>query len=146
MSGITDPAEAFFKDGQWGFDGNVWRKLRLLFGYGEIYRERIEDLNADVTFDSLSGSVVPEGEIWIVNTVLATDIVSNLARISIYITGDGVTTDLDQVVSPVKFTPAKFSGHAVMVEDEFVGAYFEGTVAGDDIFLSVRGYKMLIAA
>jgi len=128
-----------------GWDGSVWRKLPLVWGYSDVYREHIEDLNADVTYDSLSGSAVPAGEIWVVNAIMAVDLTSAITRISIYITGGGTTTDLNQVSAPTVNEPTTFSGHAVMKEDEYVGAYFDGTVAGDDIFLNVRGYKMKVS-
>ena len=39
MSGITNPAEVYFKDGIWTWDGSAWLKQPPIFGYSDEWSE-----------------------------------------------------------------------------------------------------------
>jgi len=145
MSGVTDPASPYFKDGQWGWDGTVWRKLPMVWGYSGRWAEHQEDLNATVTYDSLTFTAVPPGEVWVLQAVDAWDVNSDPSRIQFSVTGDGVTTRLQHTLTPGISIPVYWTGTVVLKEGDRVLVGFYGTVAGDDLHANVRGYKMAIA-
>lgn len=146
MSGITNPAEEYFKDGGWGWDGSVWRKLPLLWGYSGVYAETKTDVNATVTFDSLQTTNVDAGEIWVITNIQAHDEDTVLTRIELSVYDGAGYQRIKIVASPAVFVGLDWQGHLVLAVGQHIYCGYEGTVANDNIHLHVRGYKMLIAA
>jgi len=142
--GITNPAEPFFKDGQWGWDGTVWRKLPMIFGYSDAYHEPESSLTGAAGDRLLTASTVPEGEVWVVTSVIAFNIDSATTntRIQIY-DGSG------RAVVFVEYAPAAkkvLGGHCniVMKKDDRLEAKFFGCALDDDIYMYINGYKMKV--
>lgn len=145
MSGITNPAEAFFKDGVWGWNGTAWHKLPLLFGYSEPFYFSDRDTNATADWDTLTTGAVPAGEIWIVTSISARDDNSNITQIAIF-HSDGVSNNIvAQVFPTVAEQCVIFTGWLVLSKDDTIWAGFTGTVLNDDIYLNASGFKMKIA-
>lgn len=128
----------------YGWDGAAWRKLPLLWGYSESLEEERVDTNASVTSDFLIGTVVPAGEVWIIDAVCAVDVTTNITLIRFAV---------DTAIGGVFFHAAApgaadeyvyWDGHLTLAEGKKIIAFFSGTVAGDDIYLRYSGYKMLI--
>lgn len=66
---ITQPTEEYFKDGGWGWDGTRWRKNNLLFGYVAAIGQDLVNADLDAGTNTLSGTAVPAGEVWVVTLV-----------------------------------------------------------------------------
>lgn len=145
MPGITDPTEAYFKDGQWGWDGTQWRKLPLVWGYSDTYREYIYEDNVDAGTNLLDGSAVPAGEIWVVTFVRAHCVQAGLTRINIYQYYDTTSLYLYSVESPAAYVYAGGPCSIVMEEGDKIRAAFLNCALNDDIRLYITGYKMAIA-
>jgi len=145
VSGITDPAEAYFKDGLWGWDGSAWHKLPLLLGYSEALWLWDEDDDAGADTEIIALGAVDAGEVWIINSFSARDTNTDITRITLYLQRGDESHVVGEVFPGAVAESAIFSGRLVLREDDYLWAYFVGTVGGDDIKASATGYKMLIA-
>ena len=144
MPGITDPAEAYFKDGLWGWDGSVWRKLPLLFGYSESLAQWIRETNATAVEDTLDLGAVPEGEIWVITSASAHDRDTNVTKIVIYQqTAEGAHPVVEHFPTAAG-ERAIFSGWLVLPKDDYLYGEYIGTVLNDNIYVSCTGFKMAI--
>jgi len=145
MSGITNPAEPYFKDGLWGWDGTVWRKLPLVWGYSSQVAETLgetKDGNGDFTADS---ATVAEGEVWVVQHVFLVN--WSGVRGGIYleaIISGGIYLLAHQEV-PVARTGVYWTGELTLKEDDGIRVVQAGCVDKDVIWAGVVGYKMGIA-
>ena len=144
MPGVTNPAEAFFKDGSWSWDGTKWRKQPMLFGFSDTLADRqfIADTGAgDI---DLTSSAVPAGEIWVVTNVA-------------YRNRDNACTDIvvwpatDNKTPPIIANYAPTAGqwdcqviNIVMEEGDTMVFRFNGCVALDYIEMQMVGYSMSI--
>ena len=145
MVGITDPAEAFFKDGVWGWTGSAWVKLPILFGYSAPYLETVEDLNADAGDNVLVGSTVPAGEVWVVTSVQLFDEDNDITRIDFHIVLNGDEHHIRCNTTVKKQSGVDLQGFWPMPAGAHGEALFEGVTVGDDLYFTLIGYKMAIA-
>jgi len=143
--GITNPAEEYFKDGLWGWDGSQWRKLGLLFGYYDRWVERQRETNAAAGQNSLQTDAVPAGYIYILDAIVTMNLnkaVTHLKRV----VGDGIEVELSIATAvPTATHDTLFPISIVLKPGDYVKVYFLACDAGDDLFLEVWGYKMKIA-
>ncbi|GAG75277.1 unnamed protein product [marine sediment metagenome] len=70
--GIAKPTEKHFDKGSWGWDGSQWRKLAMIWGYSGIWDK---DLGGEASgaFYISNSSVIPAGEIWVLQAVSVRD-------------------------------------------------------------------------
>lgn len=118
------------------------RALTLLWGYSRPLRARVIDTNAAAGSDLLVGANCPSDRIWVVNSIYARDL--NTANVDIYLgITDGVTylSIMSQQNCPASHGPSAV-GWFVVAEGWAVYAYFNGTIAGDDIYLEYTGHQM----
>lgn len=145
MPGITDPAEEYFKDGLWGWDGSAWRKLPLLWGFGGVVEEKVQDTGLDAGDNNLGGAAVPAGEIWVVTSASCLYVGTAPDKMRIYAVGLASALPLLEETSVVSDVFCSWSGTAVLQEDDYVRLWVKGATAGDDAYLYYAGYKMKIA-
>jgi len=145
MSGPTDPAEAHFDKGLWGFDGTAWHKLPMLWGYTDRYAEVEENTSAVAGFNWLVFSTVPAGEVWVV-TGLCWVNVNTACSMIIADLFDGVT-----LYGLAVEAPAVANGYysilcnITMKAGDCLKVLFGGCTLNDDIYAWAFGYKMAIA-
>jgi len=145
MPGITDPSEAYFKDGIWGFDGTVWRKLPLVWGYSDRYVEQVVEPDATVD-DVLDTTPVTAGEVWVVTNISAFNNNHAFSLLQVQAMSNGVVgPQLIYQIDPVAKVPYMWNGTVILKYDDYLRAEFTGNTADDYIFLRVWGYKMAIA-
>ena len=144
MPGITNPAEAYFKDGGWSWDGTVWRKQPMMFGYSDRYSEVESSVNVAAGSHNLDFTVVPAGEIWVVNAISARCSTANPSSISVLLNLGGNTHYLLVQTTVVAWIPEIALGAFVLKEGDFVRATFAGCSLNDDIYAQASGYKMSI--
>ncbi len=143
--GITNPAEEYFKDGLWGWDGSQWRKLQLLWGYTSHWAERNIATASEAGTLRVYSSIVPDGEVWVLQAVhcLARN-TDGIVEIWLQDGGsDGVS--LARAVNPGVWQGARWAGSAVLQSGGCVKGQITGQVVDDVIELGVWGYKMKIA-
>ena len=145
MAGPTDPAEAHFDKGLWGFDGTVWRKLPYLWGYSDRYAASVENTNAAAGSNALYLTAVPENELWKIEIVKALNY-NKLVETTLLMksaAGDYVEFYRE---TPTVLTKAMFwTGSITAKYGDQVCASFIGCDAGNDLFLTAWGTKMYLA-
>lgn len=76
--GITNPTEEHFERGLWGHDGTQWRKLGLLFGFGERWARYLAATVTVAGTNTLTTTTVPAGQVWVVQSISARNLESNV--------------------------------------------------------------------
>jgi len=66
MSGPTNPIEVYFDKGQWGWDGTLWRKLNLTWGYNDRLFDQTVNADCAAGDVTLNHTAVPTGGVWVV--------------------------------------------------------------------------------
>ena len=143
--GITNPAEQHFERGQWGFDGTLWRKLPMVWGFTDGWVGQAANENADAGVNYLELAAIPTGEVWTAYVVSAIDVNTNPAAISfgIYITGGRKYFWI--VPSPGANTFASWASPQIFTAGDIPSVAFEGCAANDYIVARWWGYKMAVA-
>lgn len=145
MSGITNPAEEYFKDGIWGWDGTVWRKLPLVWGYSAQYAEYEYTRGVAAGHRFLTFSTVPAGQIWIITNFSARCSTANPSLIALTANLGGVELDLHAEPYATALATVDVQCYIIMAEDDFLKAYFDDCALNDDIYAYAAGYKMKVA-
>jgi len=143
--GITNPVEKYFKDGQWTFDGTVWRPQNQLLAYRTVVREGY--LNADSAAGTITKNftAVAAGEVLVIQSIVGYNVstaTSNL-QFSLYPTGGGVVLDLSGYSAITRYL--KYSNAVVLAETEYLRVVFGGVVLHDILYTAYCGYKFNIA-
>jgi len=145
MPGITNPAEAFFKDGTWGWDGTQWRKLPLVWGYSKIWDENLGGAGPTGTY-SATTSAIPADEVWVLQAVSLRNYTRAPASIQIYIArASGGVVFLGFDSAPALAVPLLVTGTFVLRTGDTVWVAATSCVVGDTMQGGVVGYKMAIA-
>jgi len=130
--------------GLWGFDGFVWRKLQLLFGFGGVVEEGLLDDNLDSGTNYLAGSVVPAGEIWIVQNASIQYVGTAPDELHIRVAGLADLIRLFYEGSPASGAWYCWGGTCIIQEGDWLVAQVVGATAGDTLYFRYAGYKMEI--
>jgi len=145
MPGITDPAEEYFKDGIWGWDGSAWRKLPLVWGYSDHYSQRVYTVNAATGVNALTFTAVPVGEVRVILGMTAYNNTSTITRVEFKVWAAAIPITLYWEDTPVLQDLVKFYGNVVLKAGNYLQASFSGCTAGDDLWGYAWGYKMKVA-
>lgn len=145
MPDITDPNEPYFKDGIWGWDGAVWRRLPIVWGYSADYRQALSALAVGAGTRLLTGTAVDPGEVWVVTHMTAQNTSSTTASTRIYVIDNATTYPVRQQLAPAAWEEVMWTGWLPLHEGAYLRAYFYGCVLNDNIYFTIHGYKMLIA-
>ena len=143
-SGPTQPTEQYFDKGLWGYDGTVWRKLPLLWGYTDRLAEQKVNLNANAGGNYLVHTTVPAGEVWVVTAHVAVNLNTAGAVVMRGFFGgtDMLVYDHGTPGAGVWHTSPPMNIVA-KAGDILVGAFY-GCTAGDDLYSILYGYKMAV--
>lgn len=142
---ITQTAPWHLTPGVFGWNGSGWHKLPMVWGYSEPLSEVKSDPDAAAGADSLAGTAVPDGEVWVVEAICAVDVTTDISKIRLtLLTVDGIVILLEADPTAAD-AYVYWNGRITMTKDRRIIAYFTGTAAGDDIHLRYSGYKMKIA-
>ena len=139
----TTPAD--LTPGVCGWDGAVWRKLPLIFGYSDVWEAQVAETNAPGAGATLRLPAVDVGEIWVVQAASAVDIVTAPGWASIRVVGATYTNTIAAKNPLLLSEYVIFSGQMVLKAGDLLEAYFFASVAGDDLYFMARGYKMKVA-
>ena len=144
MSGITDPTEEFFKDGCWGWDGSQWRKVGIPLWYNAPVGEYPSNLDAQSGVNSLTGSTVPAGELWIIESASAIDNTSALDYVAIRVNTGKLWTPLITKKSVAAAEEVIVNVEVVLSPGYYLFATFSNCAAGDNSCFRYIGYKVKI--
>lgn len=127
------------------YDGSAWRKNNLLWGYNDVFDETVQNLSASAGLNSLTTTAVPSGYIYVVVAASTVNITTACTRTRKVATGSGGGyCDFHTTPTPAAGVHETIDCWIPLKEGDYVTAYFYGCVAGDDIYLSIWGYKMKI--
>ena len=145
MGGITDPAEEYFKDGLWGWDGSQWRKLGILLGYRSALSHAVANYNASAGINTLETDAVETGYIWVVETIATMNDNHAPSRVAFTAYRSGFDYPVLDTSLAAASTWTVWTGQIVLVAGDTIRAYIFGCTAGDDLYLRALGYKVAIA-
>ena len=145
MPGITNPAEAYFKDGTWSWDGTLWRKQPLMLGYSDRIYEWVSTVSSGAADTQAISAVVPAGEIWIIQAASAMH-TDTTAR-ALYLGPRAGATFIQLGRNPAATTLLMLQCVSPMVlkeGDSFLSGVSQ-LLTGKVVYLGYWGYKMSIA-
>ena len=135
-------AEIGYLAGICQYDGTGWRKSNLLFGYNDTVAESVVDTNLGAGVQSLLGTVVPAGEVWVITAVSVR--IDSASATSLY--GLAVINSVEvpfiSAVPPSSATWYVACCQVVLKEGDRMKWIATGITAGDDGYLRYSGYKM----
>jgi len=146
MPGITDPTEAFFKDGLWGWDGSQWRRAAMLFGYTDQVLSKAVITGAGAGSHTIDGAAVASGEIWIITAMEAHDAVSAVPSIFLGANAGGVSYWIAAAGATGAGIGFSWSGTMVLEAGQKPRCVITGVTAGDSLEFNYSGYKMSISS
>lgn len=145
MFGVTNPSEASFKDGAWGHDGTVWRKLAMLWGYSDRWFQNLsESAPSTGTWTKLS-TPVPAGEVYKLEFVYVLNDSRSGDAVTFSTASGGVVNYFVLDTTVAQYFPNVFVGGVTLKEGDQIRITMSGVVAGDVMKACVWGYKMKVA-
>lgn len=143
--GITNPAEEYFKDGVWGWDGTVWHKLGLIWGYSAAWAEDLSvAMTSDASFVGDSGVVLAD-EVWIIQHAAFANHTGARGMARIWLMGSAHQTPLVWTLTPARYEPVVWSGAVTLTVGDYIRMEQQSCLTNDVIYAGVWGYKMKIA-
>jgi len=139
---ITQSTEEYFKDGLWGWNGTVWKKLSLLWGYTDSIVETRSNLNSPAVVGVLTFSTVPPGEVWRITQWVGVDVTTACTNYILAILRSATPYSLSTVVPSAANDYKGSACDLILKEGDALTISFVGTVLNDDIYGWVHGYKM----
>ena len=118
-----------------GWIGAAWQKNPLELGYSGDKTERKENLVAGAGYNSLAGAGVPAGEIWVVEAIAAANTVKAADRIRLWVFVNGIALFLQEQITTSIGEYVTWSGAVTLSYTDYVGADFQSSDAGDDLYL-----------
>lgn len=144
MPGLTNPAEEHFDKGNWGFDGSVWRKLAMLWGFSDTVAELEDDTDADTGTNTLTCTQVPAGEVHFITTTFGINNNTNPSYILIQARIDGSWAYIHRVASPGAGISVSAPNPIVLGPGDNIRGQIGGCTSGDIIRFHITGYKMVV--
>jgi len=144
MPGITNPAEEYFKDGQWGWDGTQWRKSALPFGYTAQVLAQVLVASAAGGTNILTGSGPSTGEIWCITAMEMHDATTGVTSARLGVLSGGVYYWAATCAALAAAVGFSWSGSIYLVNGDVVVGRLDGCTAGDALYLNYLGYKMAV--
>ena len=114
------------------------------WGFNDGYVQRVQELDAVVN-DYLESSTVPAYKVYVVQSVTAKNLTNDFTLLQVFVMYGAVFgPTLIYQSAPVANTPYTWNGSIALMEGMFLRAYYNGNTVGDDLDLSVCGYKMVV--
>ena len=145
MSGPTDPAEAHFDKGSWGYVGGVWRKLPVVWGYSAIWDENLGGVATGAVY-SQGTSAIPATEVRVLQSFSIRNTSGSSTNVTIYISrASGSYVVLLYQAAVAANVPVYVNGAFLMGAGDLIAGYLDGLQVNDVIQIGLTGYKMAIA-
>ena len=141
---ITNPNEAYFKDGGWSWTGSKWIKGGLAFEYAGQLFDRVHKADADAAQQVLASGAVPAGELWVVTAMMVQNANNAVTGRFLGIRKGAVDLWLATDAGGIGGSAFSWGGTMVLVEADYVIAALLGCTLNDDLYLNYTGYKMRV--
>ena len=143
--GITNPTEKYFKDGQWTFDGTVWRPQNQLLAYRDVVRQTANDPSCPGGLVVFNLASVPTGEVWVIENVSLLCDTHTVTVMYLQIISGGIGYYVFSTVAPVVHQFYNFTGQLTMKAADYLRASFLNPAVADYVSVTALGHKFLIA-
>jgi hypothetical protein len=115
----------------YGYYSGAWQKGPIPFGYSGDKSESVDVASASAGTNILSGSLVPAGEIWVLQAVHAADITNVPSRLYLSVVVNGVVVVLTDVTTLTAGINTTWNGSIVLSEGDRVRSSIFGCTAAD---------------
>ena len=126
----------------YGWVGSAWHKNPLVIGYSYTISESIQPETVSEGENVLASTPVPEGEIWRVEVISASDLTSVPTNVQLRVISGGVLITLLTNTTPAVGVWDTLVASMTLRQGDTVGVRFAGITADDDIRLNYCGYKI----
>jgi hypothetical protein len=127
------------------YDGSAWRKSNMLFGYNDRYAERVYEPNLAAGANTVYGTTVPDGEVWIVTTFIGQCVGATITILVFGSNNDVYPIPVVVQQPPVTGQWYVWTGTLVLKAGDRIYGYVAGATLGNDLDIRALGYKMNIA-
>jgi hypothetical protein len=145
MSGITDPAEGYFKDGLWGWDLTQWRKLPLLFGYSDAWADSTVNNDLDAGANNVDLTAVASGYVVVLTSLSFVYVGTPPTYVTVQLSLGGSVYQLYRQLAPASNQLYDRQGWWILEAEDFVRCSVVGATLHDDLRVTGTGYAMAIA-
>jgi hypothetical protein len=142
---ITDPAQKYFKDGQWTYDGSAWRPQDQLIAYRDVVRETWSNTEAAAGTNYHDFLTIAAGYVFIIQGVFAVNVTTAASNVDLYIRSGGINYYIMASGGSTPSNKIQYIGALVLKSGEVLRVAWNGCVLYDDIYAWVAGYKFLVA-
>lgn len=130
--------------GECGYYNGAWHKQPMLLGVSDSVREApTATSTGGVAF--LLSSVVPAGEVWVIDYIAASDYETDLNQIQIGVRVGATDYWIANIDPPGADRKINLQGPITLVAGERIAVAFMGTANGDSLSLYVNGRKIAVA-
>lgn len=144
MPGITNPAEPYFKDGIWGWDGSVWRKLPLIWGYSDRWLEDLGGTKSGAGNYQKFGAVVPAGYVYVLQALFIRNDSGARGRAYLEVYDGSDMYSLVTVMVPARYEVCAWDGALVLKAGDRVVVTQHTCLDADVLKGGSWGYKMKV--
>lgn len=140
--GITDPAQEYFKDGGWHWDGSRWRKGGLAFEYAGQLLGQVAEANAAAGQNLLESGAVPADEIWVVTALSTRNNISTVTKRFLGVHQGATYHWLASDAGGAAYSALTWSALLIAVDGDKIAALQDGCTFNDHLFFDYAGYIM----
>jgi len=140
MPGITNPAEPFFKDGVWGWDGSDWQKAGIFLNYSDRYAVNLGQVGVAGGLYSATSGAVPAGKVYVINSVSMNNQTGARGAAVVHFRVAGLYATVAFTLAPLQYEPTVWNGAVALKQGDFIQVQQLATVAGDTIIACGLGY------
>lgn len=145
MPGITDPTEAYFKDGQWGWDLTQWRKQPLVFGYSDTLGRDTVNPDLPATAVNVDTGTCPASYVWVVTNLSFRYYGTPPTSCAVGLSLSGSFYWVFNVLLPASGQYYDRQGWWVLKTNDFVRLTIDGPTLHDVAAVTISGFAMAIA-
>jgi hypothetical protein len=127
------------------YDGSAWRKVPLPFGFTNTWLARHHVASATAGTNLISSDTVPSGQVWILTHAVLIDWTSTPTAYAMEVYNGSTNVYLPRDPYPASGRPLVWDGKLVLTAGYHVDAYVIGATSGDELDLTVGGYKITIS-
>jgi hypothetical protein len=144
MTGITDPAQKYFKDGLWTYDGAVWRPQNQLIAYRARIVASVSATSTGASPTTVSSAAVPTGYVHIIQAISAFHDDTVARAVIIIANGGGATVGLATNAALAPFGYLLFSTPLALAANDIIQSSCYSLTSGKKIYVGLWGHSFKI--
>jgi len=142
---VTQTAAADLTPGVCGWDGLVWRKLPLLWGYSDRWAEVLGGTQSGAGSYEKFTTAVPAGQVYVLEFVAFQNNTGQRGDVTIGIKDGTYIYSLDTFTTPTQYETCTWFGRMTLKAGDQVKIIQATCVNGDVLYGVAWGYKMKVA-